>query len=311
MPEVPRIAVLIPGFNEEKTIGQVIADFHAALPHARIYVYDNNSTDGTSECAVRAGAIVRNEIRQGKGNVVRRMFAEIDADVYLLVDGDGTYDAAAAPEMLTVLLKHRLAMLVARRVGDSAKAYRRGHAFGNRLFTDAVAMLFGTSFDDILSGYRAFSRPFVKSFPAFSGGFEIETELTVHALTLGLPVAELTTRYRERPDGSRSKLSTYRDGWRIVWTIFNLFKNEKPLIFFFLLGGFLLLASVVLAYPIVVTFLQTGLVPRFPTAILATGVAVSSLLMFSCGLILDTVTKGRREAKLLAYLAIPFAGAED
>ncbi len=305
MPEVPRIAVLIPSYNEEKTIGQVIADFNAAIPHARIYVYDNNSTDRTAACAARAGAIVRNESRQGKGNVVRRMFAEIDADAYLLVDGDGTYDAAAAPEMLSVLLKHRLAMLVARRVGDSARAYRRGHAVGNRLFTDAVALLFGTSFEDILSGYRAFSRPFVKSFPAFSGRFEIETELTVHALTLGLPVAELATRYRERPDGSESKLSTYRDGWRIVWTIFNLFKNEKPLIFFFLLGGFLLLASFVLAYPIVITFLQTGLVPRFPTAILATGVAVSSLLMFSCGLILDTVTKGRREAKLLAYLAIP------
>ena len=308
---MPRIAVLIPGFNEEKTIGQVIADFRMALPDARIYVYDNDSTDQTSACAASARAIVRNEIRQGKGNVVRRMFAEIDADAYLLVDGDGTYDAAAAPEMLATLLQDRLAMLVGRRVGDSAKAYRRGHAFGNRLFTDAVALLFGTSFEDILSGYRAFSRPFVKSFPAFSGGFEIETELTVHALTLGLPVAELATRYRERPDGSESKLSTYRDGWRIIWTIFNLFKNEKPLIFFFLLGGFLLLASFVLAYPIVVTFLQTGLVPRFPTAILATGVAVSSLLMFSCGLILDTVTKGRREAKLLAYLAIPFAGAED
>lgn len=304
MEDVLDIAVLIPCYNEEKTIGQVVRDFRLALPSAHIYVYDNNSTDGTSAGAAAAGAIVRHELRQGKGNVVRRMFADIDANAYLLVDGDGTYDPADAPRMLALLRKDRLAMLVGRRVEGSARAYRAGHVLGNKLFTGSVAWLFGTTFNDILSGYRVFSRAFVKSFPASSGGFEIETELTVHALTLGLPVAEMPTRYGARPAGSESKLSTYRDGWRIVWAIFTLFKNEKPLHFFLLLGALLLFCSLVLAYPLVVTFLETGLVPRFPTALLCTGLAVSSLLMFSCGLILDTVTKGRRETKTLAYLSI-------
>lgn len=304
MKDVHSTAVLIPCYNEEKTIGQVVRDFRSALPFAQIYVYDNNSTDRSSAGAVEAGAIVRNEVRQGKGNVVRRMFADIDATAYVLVDADGTYDAADASRMLELLQKERLAMVVGRRVEESARAYRSGHVLGNKLFTGSVAWLFGTSFNDILSGYRVFSRAFVKSFPAFSGGFEIETELTVHALTLGLPVAEVPTRYSARPAGSESKLSTYRDGWRIVWTIFTLFKNEKPLVFFFWVGALLLLSSLVLAYPLVVTFLETGLVPRFPTAILCTGLAVSSLLMFSCGLILDTVTKGRRETKRLAYLSI-------
>jgi glycosyltransferase involved in cell wall biosynthesis len=304
MEDVHAVAVVIPCYNEEKTIGRVVRDFRAALPFAQIYVYDNNSTDRTSADAAEAGALVRKEVRQGKGNVVRRMFADIDASAYVLVDGDGTYDAANAAGMLELLQKERLAMIVGRRVEESASAYRSWHLVGNRLLTGSVAWLFGTSFSDILSGYRVFSRAFVKSFPAFSGGFEIETELTVHALTLGLPVAEVPTRYGARPEGSESKLSTYRDGCRIVWTIFNLFKNEKPLVFFFLLGGLLLLGSLGLAYPLVVTFLETRLVPRFPTAILCTGLAVSSLLMFSCGLILDTVTKGRRETKRLAYLSI-------
>jgi len=302
MEDLESIAVLIPCYNEEKTIGKVVSDFRTALPDARIYVYDNNSTDGSVACAASAGAIVRKEARQGKGNVVRRMFADIDASAYVLVDGDGTYQAADAARMLALLDEQRLAMIVGRRVEESADAFRPGHVFGNMFFTKSVAWLFGTSFEDILSGYRVFSRAFVKSLPAFSGGFEIETELTVHALTLGLPVGEIATRYSARPEGSQSKLSTYPDGLRIVWTIFNLFKNEKPLMFFFLLGGILLLASGVLAYPIVVTFLRTGLVPRFPTAILSTGLAVSALLMFSCGLILDSVMKGRREAKMLAYL---------
>lgn len=304
MEDVQSIAVLIPCYNEEKTVGRVVRDFRSALPFAQIYVYDNNSTDGTSAGASEAGAIVRKEARQGKGNVVRRMFADIHASAYVLVDGDGTYDAADAARMLELLQKDRLAMIVGRRVEESTIAYRPGHVLGNKLFTRSVGWLFGTSFNDILSGYRVFSRAFVKSFPAFSGGFEIETELTVHALTLGLPVAEVPTRYGVRPTGSQSKLSTYRDGWRIVWTIFTLFRNEKPLVFFLLLGGLFFLTSLVLAYPLVVTFLETGLVPRFPTAILCTGLTVSSLLMFSCGLILDTVTKGRRETKKLAYLSI-------
>jgi len=298
------IAVLIPCYNEEKTIARVVSEFRAALPYAQIYVYDNNSTDGTAARASSAGAIVRKEVRQGKGNVVRRMFADVDASAYVMVDGDSTYDAADAVVMLRLLREQRLAMIVGRRVEQSASAYRPGHVLGNMFFTRSVAWLFGTSFEDILSGYRVFSRAFVKSFPAFSGGFEIETELTVHALTLGLPVAEVSTAYGVRPQGSQSKLSTYQDGLRIVWTIFNLFKNEKPLTFFSLLAGFLMLSSAILAYPIVVTFLRTGLVPRFPTAILSTGLAVSALLMFSCGLILDTVTKGRRETKALAYLNV-------
>jgi glycosyltransferase involved in cell wall biosynthesis len=302
--DIQRIAVLIPCYNEQATIGRVVREFRAALPGAQIYVYDNNSTDRTAAAAAEAGAIVRNEVRQGKGNVVWRMFADVDASAYVLVDGDGTYDAADAAGMLELLRTQQLAMIVGRRVVESARSYRSGHVFGNKVFTASVAWLFGTSFNDILSGYRVFSRAFVKSFPAFSGGFEIETELTVHALTLGLPVAEVPTRYGARPEGSESKLSTYRDGWRIVWTIFNLFKNEKPLVFFFLLGGVLLLGSLGLAYPLVLTFLETGLVPRFPTAILCTGLAVSSLLMFSCGLILDTVTTGRRETKRLAYLRV-------
>jgi glycosyltransferase involved in cell wall biosynthesis len=296
------VAVLIPCYNEEKTIAAVVREFRDALPDAPIYVYDNNSADGTRDEARKAGAVVRRETTQGKGWVVRRMFADIEADYYVLVDGDDTYDASAAPGMVAMVRNDNLAMLVGRRIHESSGAYRPGHVLGNKLFTGSVAGLFGRSFSDILSGYRVFSRAFVKSFPVFSGGFEIETELTVHALTLGLPISEIATTYKERPAGSSSKLNTYRDGVRILWTIFKLFKNEKPMTFFAILGVLCLAMSVLLAYPIVTTFLETGLVPRFPTAILATGLALYALIMFACGLILDTVTKGRREMKLLSYL---------
>jgi glycosyltransferase involved in cell wall biosynthesis len=297
-----KIAVLIPCYNEQQTIGGVVEAFRSALPAATVYVYDNNSKDATARAAAEAGAIVRAEPMQGKGWVVRRMFAEIEADFYVLVDGDGTYDALKAPEMVAQASEQRLAMLVGRRVASSSGAYRPGHQWGNRMFTRSVSILFGSKLEDILSGYRVFSREFVKSFPVFSGGFEIETELTVHALTLRLPVAEIATVYKERPDGSSSKLNKYTDGTRILWTIFTLLKNEQPLVFFSFWSLVLLVTSLVLAYPIVVTFLETGLVPRFPTAILATGLTISALVLFACGLILDTVTKGRREMKLLHYL---------
>src|SRR5580704_9471378 len=297
-----KIAVLIPCHNEEQTIAHVVESFRSALPAATIYVYDNNSRDSTARVAAQAGAIVRPEPMQGKGWVVRRMFAEIEADFYVLVDGDDTYDASIAPEMLALASDRRLAMLVGRRVAASSGAYRPGHRWGNRMFTRSVSLLFGSSLEDILSGYRVFSREFVKSFPAFSGGFEIETELTVHALTLGLPVAEIATVYKERPDGSASKLNKYTDGTRILWMIFTLAKNSEPFVFFSIWSLVLLVASLVLAYPVVATYLETGLVPRFPTAILATGLTISAMVLFACGLILDTVTKGRREMKLLQYL---------
>ncbi len=300
-----RIAVMIPCYNEAATIGAVVRDFRRHLPEADIYVYDNNSSDQTGLVAEEAGAIVRVETQQGKGHVVRRMLSDIDADVYLMVDGDDTYDAAVAPRMARMIVEQNLAMVVGRRVHEQAEAYRPGHVLGNRLFTGAVKRLFGRTFTDILSGYRALSRRFVKSFPLASAGFEVETELTVHALTLKLPVAEIDTAYRMRPEGSVSKLSTYTDGFRILYMILQLFRSERPQLFFSVIGCFLLLFSIVLAYPLVVTFLETGLVPRFPTAILATGTALSGLLSFSSGLILDTVTQGRREAKQLAYLATP------
>jgi glycosyltransferase involved in cell wall biosynthesis len=298
-----KIAVLIPCHNEEHTIAGVVDAFRSALPSATVYVYDNNSRDATRNIAAEAGAIVRNEPAQGKGSVVRRMFSEIEADLYILVDGDGTYDASIAPQMVAMVSEQRLAMLVGRRVARSSGAYRPGHRLGNRMFTRAVAMLFGASLHDILSGYRVFSRDFVKSFPGFSRGFEIETELTVHALTLRLPVAEIETVYQERAGGA-SKLNKYTDGTRILWTIFTLFKNERPFLFFTLLSLLFLVMSLILAYPLFVTFLETGLVPRFPTAILATGLTVSAIILFACGLILDTVTKGRREMKLLHYLNV-------
>lgn len=303
-----RIAVLVPCYNEERTVGAVVASFRAALPMADIYVYDNNSRDRTVAVAREAGAIVRSETLQGKGNVVRRMFADIDADVYVMVDGDNTYHAPSAPLLIEKLLAERLDMVVGARVDTEEAAYRPGHRFGNKMLTGFVAHLFGERFKDILSGYRVFSRRYVKSFPALAKGFETETELTVHALELRMPVAELKTPYGARPEGSVSKLNTYRDGWRILMVILRLFREERPLQFFSYCFGALFLLSVVLGTPIVVEFLKTGLVPRLPTAVLATGVMLLAFLSLACGLILDTVTRGRRELRRLAYLATPATG---
>jgi glycosyltransferase involved in cell wall biosynthesis len=311
MSETPyQVAVLVPCYNEERAIAKVVADFRAALPDAAIYVYDNNSTDRTVEVARGAGAVVRRETYQGKGHVVRRMFNDVEADVYVLVDGDATYDAPSAAAMIAKLIEERLDMVVAARIDQETAAYRRGHRTGNRLLTGFVAHMFGRSFTDILSGYRVFSRRFVKSFPILSGGFEIETELTVHALELELPVGELATPYYSRPLGSASKLSTYSDGFRILWTVLKLYRAERPLSLFGAFGVALAIMSIGLAIPIVITYVQEGLVPRLPTAILSTGLMLLGFLSIACGLILDTVTRGRREIKLLAYLALRAPGEE-
>jgi glycosyltransferase involved in cell wall biosynthesis len=299
----PRIAVLVPCFNEEAAVATVVADFRKALPSAQIYVYDNNSSDRTVAVAREAGAEVRSERRQGKGHVVRRMFADIDADIYVLVDGDATYDAPSAPRMIEALVNDHLDMVVGFRVDQSVAAYRPGHRTGNRMLTGFLASVFGQAFKDILSGYRVFSRRFVKSFPVLSDGFEIETELTVHALELALPVAEIETPYYARPEGSFSKLNTWRDGFRILGTILKLYRSEKPLRFFTAIGIFLTLVSIGLATPVLVTFLEEGLVPRLPTAVLSMGLMILAVLSVSSGLVLDTVTRGRREMKLLAYLS--------
>lgn len=304
-----RVAVLLPCYNEEVAIGRTVAAFRTNLPDADIYVYDNNSSDGTVEAARAAGAIVRSERLQGKGHVVRRMFADVDADIYVLADGDLTYDAGAAPAMVSRLLDEQLDMMVGTRESEAALAYRRGHRLGNRMLTGVLARLFGNTFSDILSGYRVFSRRFVKSFPVLSAGFEIETEISIHALELRMPVGEEMTVYAARPDGSTSKLSTYRDGWRILATIITLFRIERPILFFGLIGAITMLAALILAIPLAVTYAETGLVPRFPTAILATGLAVVAILCLFTGLILDTVVRGRREVRRLAYLGIaPFTG---
>lgn len=300
----PRIAVLIPCYNEEIAIGAVVRDFRIALPGAAIFVFDNNSSDRTIETARAAGAIVRRVPLQGKGNVVRRMFSDVDADAYVLVDGDDTYHAASASDMVARLLDENLDMVVSRRETDEAAAYRPGHRFGNWVLTECVALLFGRVFTDILSGYRVFSRRFVKSFPALATGFEIETELTVHALQLRMPIEEVAAPYKSRPVGSTSKLSTYRDGARILWTILKLLRQERPLAFFGSIGCVLWVMSLALAIPILQTFAETGLVPRFPTAILVTGMTLTGFLSLACGLILDTVTRGRHEIKRLAYLQI-------
>ena len=301
----PRIAVLVPCYNEEVAITQVVKDFHRCLPQATVYVYDNNSGDKTIERALTAGATVGREERQGKGNVVRRMFSDIEADVYVLVDGDATYDAASAAPMIARLLQDKLDMMVGVRIHEAQEAYRSGHRFGNALLTGFVTQLFGRSFTDILSGYRVFSRRFVKSFPALSRGFEIETELTVHALQLALPVSELKTPYGVRPQGSASKLSTYRDGWRILRVILGLYRHERPLLFFGAVSGALLLVALILGVPVVLDFMRTGLVPRLPTAVAATGVTLLSALMATAGLVLETVTRGRQEMRRLVYLQVP------
>jgi glycosyltransferase involved in cell wall biosynthesis len=300
-----RVAVLIPAYNEEVAIAATVKGFRDALPGASIYVYDNNSRDKTCEKARLAGAIVRSEPLQGKGNVVRRMFSDIDADVYVMTDGDATYDAALAPEMIELAVAQNLDMVVGRRIHEQAEAYRPGHVFGNRMLTGCIASLFGQRFTDILSGYRVFSRRYVKSFPALSTGFETETELTVHALTLAMPIAEIDTKYFARPEGSSSKLNTYRDGMRILRLMLTLFKNERPMAFFSLGAIALALLSVGLAIPVFKTFIETGLVPGIPTAILSASVMLLAFLSAVCGLILDTVTRGRREMKRLAYLQIP------
>jgi glycosyltransferase involved in cell wall biosynthesis len=300
----PRIAVLIPCYNEAEAIASVVRDFAAALPEATIFVYDNNSRDATRERAREAGAIVRAETHQGKGNVVRRMFADIEAEVYVLVDGDGTYDAVSARGMVDLLLAESLDMVNGARVAAAAAAFRPGHRFGNRMLTGAVAAIFGDRVKDMLSGYRVMSRRFIKSFPALASGFETETELTVHALELRLPIAEVQTPYRDRPAGSQSKLRTFRDGWRILRTIFFLVKEERPMQFFSVVAALLVGAAAVLGWPLLTEYFETGLVPRFPTAILATGLIILGFISFIAGLILDTVTLGRREMKRLHYLAL-------
>lgn len=299
-----RIAVLLPCHNEEVAIGDVVRGFRLALPDAAIYVYDNNSTDATVARAAEAGAVVRHESLRGKGNVVRRMFADVDADIYVICDGDGTYDAAAAPEMIAKLAAERLDMVVCARVADADAAYRAGHRFGNFTLTAVVGRLFGSRFTDMLSGYRTFSRRFVKSFPALASGFEIETELTVHALELKMPVGEIEAPYASRPEGSASKLSTWRDGLRILAAILFLFKEVRPFRFFGAVALILMLAGLILAYPLLATYLATGLVPRLPTVVLVTGIMLLAFMALVSGIILDTVSRGRREAKRLHYLAL-------
>jgi glycosyltransferase involved in cell wall biosynthesis len=299
------VAVLVPCYNEEITIGKVVADFRAALPDATIYVYDNNSRDNTIDVAQRAGAVVRKELRQGKGNVVRRMFADVEADVYVLVDGDDTYDATASEVLVTRLVEERLDFINAMRVSTAKDAYRAGHQFGNWLLTGLVRQIFGRQFNDMLSGYKILSRRFVKSFPAMSSGFETETELAVHALELRMPSTEVATVYKERPPGSVSKLRTYSDGAQIMLLIARLVKDERPLHFFGLSGLALIVAAILLSIPLLVTYLETGLVPRFPTAILSVALVIVGVLSIFAGLILDMTTKTRREMKRLIYLSLP------
>ena len=305
----PRIAVLLPCYNEEAAIAATVAGFREALPGATVYVYDNNSRDRTREVAAKAGAIVRTERLQGKGHVVMRMFADIDADVYVMADGDLTYDPKAAPAMVDMLITEQLDMIVGTRKHSEKEAYRGGHVLGNKIFTGLLSGLFGRSFSDIFSGYRVFSRRFVKSFPVISSGFEIETEISVHALELKMPVGEVETVYAARPEGSQSKLSTYSDGWRILRTIVTLYRVERPALYYGVIGAFLVALAVILAIPLVVTYVNTGLVPRFPTAIMVTGIIIIAVLCFFAGLILDTVTRGRRELRRIAYLSQGAPGA--
>lgn len=297
------VAVLIPCHNEEVAIGKVVNDFRAVMPRASIYVYDNCSTDNTAAVARAAGAVVRREDHQGKGNVVRRMFADVEADAYILVDGDDTYDANSAPFLLQTLMEGRRDMVNGARVTETEMAYRPGHQVGNLIFTHVLSLIFGRGFKDILSGYRALSRRFVKSFPALSYGFEIEIEMTVHALELRMPTAELETPYRARPPGSESKLRTFQDGFRMLGRIALLVKEERPFQFYGFFFVVLAISSLFLAAPIITDFLQTGLVPRLPTAILATGMMLLAFLSLTCGLILDNVTLARREMKRMWYLS--------
>ena len=307
-PTAPRVAVLIPCWNEAVAIGRVVGDFRAALPEADIYVYDNNSSDGTADAARAAGATVRHEILQGKGNVIRRAFADVQADISVLVDGDDTYDATAAPAMVAKLVAEQLDMVTGTRVTDIQAAYRPGHRLGNAVLTGMVAAIFGNRISDMLSGYRVFSRRFVKTFPALAAGFETETEFTVHALELKMPLGEVVTKYKDRPVGSVSKLNTYRDGIRILRTIVILVKEERPLQFFSIAALLLLLAGIGVGLPVVLEFLHTGLVMRLPTGVLATGLVIVAFLALNAGLVLDSVSRGRKEVKRLAYLSVPGPG---
>jgi len=304
-----RIAVIVPCYNEEAAIATVVRDFKAALPGAVIYVYDNNSKDQTAARARAAGAVVRTEMRQGKGNVVRRMFADVEADVYVLVDGDDTYDASVAPALIRRLVDDGLDIVSGQRVATGQAAYRPGHVLGNWLLTTLTSVMFRVKLNDLLSGYRIMSRRFVKSFPFTAEGFGIETELTVHAVRLLMPMAEIETRYKERPEGSVSKLNTYRDGLRILFTIAALVREERPLVFFTTIAALLMISSLLLGTPVVIDYFHTGLVPRLPTAVLSVGFMVLGFLSLARGLILDTVTRGRWEDKRMAYLAIP--GPQD
>jgi len=305
MPNEARIAILVPCFNEEAAIGKVVSDFRAALPRAVIYVYDNASKDRTSDVARAAGAQVRAELRKGKGNVVRRMFADVEADIYVLVDGDDTYDAGAAPELITRLVREGLDIVSGRREATGTESYRFGHVLGNRLLTGLTALIFRVNLIDMLTGYRVMSRRFVKSFPFTAEGFGVETELTVHAVRLMMPMAEVPTRYKERPVGSVSKLNTWRDGFRILFTIAGLVREELPLVFYTAIGLVFAIAAIAIGLPVVFDYLRTGLVPRLPTAVLATGMIVLASLSIMSGIILDTVTRGRWEQKRMAYLSIP------
>jgi len=300
-----KIAVVLPCYNEEVAIGSVVSSFRAALPHARICVFDNNSSDRTAEVAANAGAEVFYVGLQGKGNVVRRIFADVEADIYVMADGDATYDAAAAPQLVAKLLDDGLDMVVGCRVDQCKGAYRQGHRFGNWLLTSTVMRIFNGRFTDMLSGYRAFSRRYAKSFPALAVGFETETELTVHALELRMPYGEVSTNYGERLEGSTSKLSTYRDGFRIVKTIIKLYMSERPFSFFGLIGTIFVLLSLLCATPVILEYLETGKVTHLPLAVLSTGIMLSGLLSFVCGFVLDTVTRGRHECKRLMYLSVP------
>lgn len=301
-----KIAVIVPCYNEAQAVYKVVSDFRKSLPAADIYVFDNNSTDETAAVASEAGAIVRHVGYKGKGNVVRRMFADVDADIYVMVDGDDTYEAAAAPKMIEHLLNDNLDMVVGTRVenGDE-KTYRPGHRFGNKMLTGTVSKIFKGSFSDMLSGYRVFSRRYAKSFPSHSHGFEIETELTIHALELRMHIGEVQTAYGERPEGSVSKLSTYRDGIKILRTIIQLYAYERPLFFYTMIALFMATISFILGVPLIDEYLQTGLVPRFPTAIAAASVMVMGMLSLICGVISHLITVSRRETKYLAYLSIP------
>lgn len=299
-----QIAILIPCYNEAASIKSVVHDFRMALPNASIFVYDNNSTDETVPLAEEAGAVVRSEPIQGKGNVVRRMFADIEADIYVLIDGDGTYYVPAVQEMVQTLVDHNLDMVTGKRNKTAVSAYRLGHQQGNRLLTGLVTWAFGAGVSDMLSGYRVMSRRFVKTFPAHASGFEIETELTVHALEMRMLTAEVRAPYYPRPEGSESKLSTYRDGIRILRTIVNLVRDQKPLIFFTSMAAISLFAAISLAAPIFFEYLKTGLVPRFPTAILSMGLTLVTMVAFTAGLILDSVVRGRRELKRMHYLGM-------